>query len=360
MKSVGIHSVGTYLPTEVRTNDWWPEAVVGRWSEKSSGKLDRPAEKQEAESEGARLVVAAMAELRDDPFKGARERRVMPEGMLTSDMEIAAAEQAIQRSGLDRQDIDLVLSSTSVPDHLMVPNGCKIHEALGLPRRSFVLQMDGACNAFQMQLSLAKEMIRGGRAKNALLVQSAATTRLMRPEDPMSAWFGDGAAAEVVGPVAEGFGLLGQAHEADGSLYEGLVCGIPDRRWYESGAVQAYIIRPELPRRLLLESVQQSKTLFESALIEAGLQKKDVAFYAGHQGFAWLRKVTQRLMGLEHARTLDTFPWAGSLIGANLPLILDTAAREGLLQPGDVVASFSGASGALVSSLVFRWGTGST
>jgi 3-oxoacyl-[acyl-carrier-protein] synthase III len=205
------------------------------------------------------------------------------------------------------------------------------------------------------QLALAEQMIAGGAARHALLVQSAATTRYMRTEDPMSAWFGDGATAVVVGPVREGFGILGRCHETHGVYYEGLVCGIPDKRWHE-GSAHAYIVRPELSRRLLLETVERSAAVVGAALAEAGFAQKDVDFYASHQGFAWLRKVTQTLTGLDHAKTLDTFPWAGSMLGSNIPLVLSVAEHEGVLAAGDLVASFSGAAGATLASLVFRWG----
>jgi 3-oxoacyl-[acyl-carrier-protein] synthase III len=355
-ENVGIYGIGVYLPEIVRTNDWWPEEIVAKWKERVTGKLDRPADhSDELATEGGRLVLEAMAELRDDPFKGSRERRIMPEGMLTSHMELAAARDAIARANVDPQQIDLVLSTTSLPDYLMVPNACRTHDALGLNKRCFALQTEGVCNAFHMQLTLAESMIKAGQARVALLIQSSGTSRLMRREDPMSAWFGDGATAVIVGRVASGYGVLGRCHEADGSYYEGLVCGIPNRRWYE-GAPYAYIVLPHLSRKLLLETLHRSRVLIHDAIKEAGLQLADIDFYAAHQGFAWLRKVTQKLAGIDHAQTLDTFPMTASILGANIPLILALAEREGLLRSGDDIATFGGAAGAILSSFVVRWG----
>jgi 3-oxoacyl-[acyl-carrier-protein] synthase-3 len=356
--NVGIWGIGVHLPEHVRTNDWWPREIVEGWQERSSAKLDRAADNaDEAATEGARVVLECMAEVRNDPFKGARERRVIPDDMRTSEMEIAAAKEAIARAGVDPQEIDLLLSTTSLPDYLMVPNSCRTHERLGLARRCFALQTEGVCNAFAMQLTLADSMIRAGRARRALLIQSSAVSRFMRREDPMSAWFGDGATAVVVGPVAEGYGILGHAHEADGSLFEGLVCGVPNKQWYE-GTPYAYIVRPELSRRLFLEAIHLSRGLIHAALDDAGFSPADVSFYAAHQGFAWLRKATQQLAGLQHARYVDTFAWAGSMLGSNIPLVLSMGERDGLLRSGDVVATFSGASGAILASLAMRWGRG--
>jgi len=107
---------------------------------------------------------------------------------------------------------------------------------------------------------------------------------------------------------------------------------------------------------LLLETIHRSHVLIADALREAQLAPDDIDFYAAHQGFAWLRSVTQKLARLSRARWIDSFPWAASVLGANIPLIMGTAEREGLLKPGDRVATFGGAAGSILSSVVLRWG----
>src|SRR5262249_9705113 len=134
--SIGIWAVGAYLPDHVRTNDWWPKEIVAAWGERSTGKLDRPAEGlDELGAEGTRVVLEAMAEYRRDPFRGSRERRIIADGTLTSEMELAAARTAIARAGVDPQEIDLLLGTSNLPDYLMVPNACRIHEELKLASR---------------------------------------------------------------------------------------------------------------------------------------------------------------------------------------------------------------------------------
>lgn len=355
--NVGVYGIGTYLPDEVRTNEWWPEAVRADWWRRPDGRLDRGADTiAETDSEGARIVLEMMAKYRHDPFKGARERRVMPEGMLTSQMEVAAAERAIAAAGVDRSAIDLVLDSTTLPDYWMVPNACAVHAKLGLSSRCFTLQTEGVCNAFLLQLSLAEKMIKSGQAHLALLVQSSGTSRLVRPQDPHSAWFGDGATAVVVGPVEEGYGILAERHLTWGHLAEGIVCGIPGKRWWDEGRPFAYNVRPELARELVIKMLPESRLLIHECLAQVGHRPEDVDFLACHQGFAWLREVVQAHAGLSQARSVDTFPWAGSVLGANLPLVLSVGCAEGLLGEGQLVAAFSGAAGAVNSGMVLRWG----
>lgn len=357
--AVGVYGLGVYLPETIRTNDWWPAEVVAKWGGTHNGRLDRPPEgPEELETEGARMVLEAMAHYRADPFKGTKQRRVMAPDMQTTDMEFLAAQQALQNAGVDPKEIDLFLSSTTLPDFLMSPNSCKVHEQLGLPKRCFTLQTEGVCNAFLMQLALAEQMIASGQAHRALLVQSAGMSRLHLPEDPMSAWFGDAATAVVVGPVEEGYGVHGRAHMTDGSLYGAVVAGLPGKHWYDDGLVRGYVANPALARKMVTAGLHDSKEIVRAAMEEAQIRPEQVDFYGSHQGFVWFREVTQRLVGIAHAKTVDTYTWAGSCLGANIPLGLYTAEKEGTLRAGDRAVLMSGGVGAVLSSIVMRWGRG--
>lgn len=355
---VGIWGVGVHLPEQVRDNSWWPKDVVARWQEKADARLDRAADADhELATEGARLVLKHMSRYRDDVFRGARERRILPEGLATTDIELPAAKKALAAAGVEPGEVDLLLSSTTLPDVLLVPNACRLHERLGLATRCFTLQTEGVCNAFLLQFALAEQMIRGGQARVALLVQSSGTSRLVSREDPLSAWFGDAATAVVVGPVADGFGLLGRRHETYGQFYDGLKCGRPDGRWYDGPPV-SYIDQASNSRSMLLSTMHRSRQVIHDALAEAGATAEAVDFYASHQGFAWFRAMTQEHAGMVNARTVDTFDWTASVLGCNIPLVLHVGEKEGLLRPGDLVASFAGAAGAVISALVYRWGRG--
>jgi 3-oxoacyl-[acyl-carrier-protein] synthase-3 len=178
----------------------------------------------------------------------------------------------------------------------------------------------------------------------------------LRWEDPYSAWFGDGATAVVVGPVSKDRGVLARQHMTASHLYASVVTGVPGGRWYEGGRSVVYLESPALCRRQFLEIPDQCQTLTERALAEAGVGKDAIRFWACHQGTAWLGRLTQEYLGLEHAARVDTFPWATSLSGANLPLVLSVGEREGQIQPGDVVGLFAGSAGATVTSMLIRWG----
>lgn len=132
---VGVLGLGTYLPPHVRTNDWWPESAIARWREKpahraTQGQAAAPTEM----TAGAQITLTAMAEYADDPFRGARERRVMGDDMTIHDMESSAAREAIERAGISVDQIDVILTQTPVPEHLMVNGACATHRQLEIGR----------------------------------------------------------------------------------------------------------------------------------------------------------------------------------------------------------------------------------
>ena len=354
MQNVGIRSIGCYLPPQVRTNDWWPADLVAEWRTRRSSGITRPIEADKLTGP-AIAFGAQMLAYRDDPFEGAEQRRIMPDDMVPSDMEVRAAADAIARAGIAASELDALFVGSAIPDYHQNPNGCRVHAELGLPPHCYTLQTEGTCNAFVQQVELARALIQSGRARYVLAVQSTAQSRVLRPTDPFSAWFGDGATAVVLGPVAADHGVLGVAHVTDGRWYAALVVGAPERKWYE-GENHLYLESPHLARDQLFAIAEAANPLLDRALAQAGLARAEIAAIATHQPAAWFGQAIQDVWDLPRARRIDTFSWAASLMGSNLPLVLSALERERQLAPGDVVATVSGASGMTMSVTVMRWG----
>lgn len=350
---VGLLGIATHLPALVRRNDWWPAATVERWL------AARPAPPRPAPGEltpAMARVLAAMAEQAVDPFQGVVERRVLADGAAATDMEADAAERAIARAGIDRGEIDILLTHTAVPEYLLSNSACVLHHRLGLAPSCLAIQAEASGHSFLIQLTLAEQMIATGRARCALLVQSSVASRLIDPDDPHSPLLGDGAAAVVVGPARDG-GLLATVHRTDGSHPRALVASVRGGRWYDTGRIVLHRADPEAARRVFLETADRAVEVVAAALREAEVEPGDVAFFAVHQGTPWLRRVTQETIGLHRAGSVDTFATTGYLFGASIPLVLETAQRQAMLKSGDLVVMHGGGVGATYGACVLRWGT---
>lgn len=356
-KGVGIWGLGIALPSEVRTNAWWPESIVTEWRAKRGESPMRPEESSGLyDSLGNQRILQGMARCQDDPFRGSIERRILPEPRPYSELEAEAGREAISNAGLEPGQIDALLVYSLVPDYLTVPNAPLVHRLLGLREDCFVSATDTVCSAFLTQLSLAEGLICAGRARYVLIVQSNGMSRLVRRQDPHSAWFGDAASAAVVGEVSEGRGLLGVSHKADGRLHDSMVTGCEGMPWYKGSKIEFFVYNREACREMLMRLADMGRDVVHAALDQAGATPEEVQFYACHQSSPWLREVTQAHSGLVNARFVDTFAWTGNIVASHVPLMFAIAEKEKLLSPGDLVATYTGGSGITWSGLALRWG----
>jgi len=349
--SVGILGVALYLPPQVRGNDWWPRDVVARWQ--TARRAPPPAGPL---TPGAARVVQALAAQAVDPFQGAVSRHVMADDMTVLDMAEHAARDAIVRAGVAPGEIDLLLTSTVLPDVLLGNPATELHHRLGLPRRCFALETSAATYSFLMQLTLAQAMIASGSAKLALLVQSCGVVRSVDRDDPISPLFGDGATAVVVGRVADGHGIVTAAHHCDGRFPRTLVASVPGGAWSEPGRGVVHVADPIQMRDVFLSTADVLKESIDAVLASAELTARDIDFFAIHQGTPWLLRVVQDHAGLGHARVVESFPQTGYLFAAIVPVGLALAERAGTLGDGDLVLASAGGPGITFGSLVMRWG----
>jgi 3-oxoacyl-[acyl-carrier-protein] synthase III len=354
--SIGILGLGVFLPPEVRRNDWWPADVVARWMEGRRTAPTRPGA-PEPLTEGKRRVLDALFKQSGDPFLSAVERRVMPDGMTVHDMEEQAARAAIGRAGLALHEIDLLLTQTVTPDFLMGNPACILHERLGLPRSCFSMHTDVSSSAFAMQLILAEAMIRAGRARYALLVQSCMPSRLVDMGDPIAPLFGDIATAAVVGPVSSGRGIEAAVSYSDGRAPRTLVMSVPGRAWYDEGRAVLHVADAHQSHAVFLETADNFKQSVDAALAAADRSPGEIDFFCVHQGTPWMLSVVQDYVGMSAARSMDGFAATGYVFGSTIPVTLALAQDRKLLGEDDRVVLAFGGPGATYGAVVLRWGT---
>lgn len=353
---VGVYAIGSYLPPVVRGNDWWSSETLEAWRAKRLAKMmDGQRATRDADTEGVRMVLEAMARQGDDPFLGGKERRVFPDEMRTSDAQADAIRVALERAGERADRVDVLMESCNVPDVCVVPNAYAIHRQLGMSPSCLALSADATCNSFLVQLSLGVAMIARGDARLVVLSQCNALSRFSPADEPFSPWFGDGATAVVLGPVREGYGVLGQSHRTDSSLHLALRGGVTSR-WHLGERVRLHSEDAAASRAVMTGSADRAREVVGEALARAKVPADDVTFYGNHPASVWFAEVTRRAAGLMHAKTVDSFTWTGNLGAANIPYSLEQGLARGELRDGALAAMCGGGAGMTYSGAVLRWG----
>src|SRR5258706_805714 len=153
---------------------------------------------------------------------GIKQRRKAAPEEYTSQFAVRAAREAIARAGVEATDIDLILCATVTPDQILPSTGCLIQAQLGA-NKAAAMDIVAGCSGCLYGLSLANAMIKCGQSKYTLVIGAEILTRYVDYTDRSTCvLFGDGAGAAVLGPVAEGSGILAAQIRSDGRYEEQL------------------------------------------------------------------------------------------------------------------------------------------
>ena len=114
---------------------------------------------------------------------GIRARHWCGENESAATLAIAAAKQALSRSGLAPADIGCCICATlSAPD--ATPSvACQIQAALSLPENCPALDVNAACSGFLYGTAVARGLLATMGGRYALVVGCEALSRLIDPTD---------------------------------------------------------------------------------------------------------------------------------------------------------------------------------
>jgi 3-oxoacyl-[acyl-carrier-protein] synthase III len=348
--SAGLHALAVAFPEEVRTNEHWhvhhPE-LVARAQEHALARLW----KQEASEAVANPWELAMRRWLDDPFRGSIERRVLGTTETSVALEVEAARAALEASGLRVEDIDLMIVGSFRPDTIGVGNAAFVARELGLHAPAF--NLESACSSSVVALHTACGLVQAGHYRRILCVTSCTYTRDADAASSLSWFLGDGAGAFIVGPVADGLGLLGFSSQ---STTETCDTWRYDVEPAERGPQICIRTAPETGRILGDFATPYLRDNVLATLGRAGLSLDDVDFFVFNTPTAWFLEFAETALGIEPGRALSTYPLYSNVGPALMPVNLHHAASTGRIAPGDRVLLYSIGSVSTASAALLRWG----
>ena len=131
---------------------------------------------------------------------GIRNRHIASEDEKASDLGVRAAEDALERGGCAREEIDCIITATTTPDYPSFPStACLIEKKLGINGVP-ALDISVACSGFVYALHVAQAMLlHNGGYRNVLVIGSEVFSRILDWSDRKTCvLFGDGAGAVVL------------------------------------------------------------------------------------------------------------------------------------------------------------------
>ena len=281
---------------------------------------------------------------------GIKERRILKvEGAGSSYMAIKAAQNLIEKSGVDPKEIDLVLVATATPDMPVASTAVYTATQIGAVN-AFAYDLQAACSSFLYGMSTAAAYIEAGRYKKVLLIGSDKMSSIIDYTDRATCIiFGDGAGAVLFEPNTEGFGFQDEFLRSDGVGREFLKIEaggsiLPPNE--ETVKNKQHFVHQE-GQTVFKYAVSGMADVAEKIMERNNLTKEDVNWLVAHQANKRIIDATAHRMGLDDSKVLINIHKYGNTTSATLPLLLSDF--ESQLKKGDnlIFASFGGG---------FTWG----
>lgn len=287
---------------------------------------------------------------------GIKERRILKDADKgTSYLAIQAAQNLIDKSGLDPLEIDLVIMATATPDLPVAATGAYVATEIGATN-AFSYDLQAACSSFLYGMSTAAAFIESGRYKKVLLIGADKMSSIIDYSDRTTCIiFGDGAGAVLFEPNSDGLGLQDEMLRSDGS-------GRASLKIEAGGSLLPASAETVAKKQHYV--YQDGKTVFKFAvsnmadisadiMVRNNLTNEDVNWLVPHQANKRIIDATAKRMGLTDDKVLKNIHRYGNTTSATLPLLLHDFEKN--LKKGDnlIFASFGG--GFTWGSIFLKW-----
>lgn len=289
---------------------------------------------------------------------GIRQRR-WAETETTSDLAVLASRAALESSGIDKRDLDLIIVATTTPDMPLPATACAVQQKLGCTHIP-AFDIAAACSGWLYALSIGRQYVQTGVYRNVLVVAAEVMSKFTDKTDRATAFlFGDGAGAAVLSSEkgADSDHRLGHIiMEADSSGYDIIDrkaggSQLPPGSDVEAGAEYWYMDGG----RMFRGAVTAFSDIIESVARQSGVPLEDFDWVVPHQANQRILKSVAHKLKVPMERFFFNIEKYGNTSAASIPLCLKEMETSGRLRPGQKVLLCAVGAGLTIAGGVITW-----
>lgn len=287
---------------------------------------------------------------------GIKERRILKEeGKATSDMGSLAVKQLLAKTGVNPEEIDLLICATITPDSPLPATANLICNKAGLVN-AWSFDLVAACSGFVYALTTGAKFIESGQYKKVIVLGADMMSTITNYKDRATCpLFGDGAAAVLLEPNFENLGVIDHINKVDGS-----------------GSAYLHIKSGGSLRPVSFETIvneehfvyQEGQTVFKFAVSNMAdvalemmnkhsLKGEDLAWFVPHQANMRIIDAVGRRMGIDKERVMVNIQNYGNTTAATIPLCLYDFEEK--LKKGDNIILAAFGAGFTWGSIYLKW-----
>ena len=280
---------------------------------------------------------------------GITQRHIAADDEFTSHMATKAAKSALDKAGLNKNDIDLIIVATTTPDKTFPSTAAITQANLGI-KNAAAFDIQAVCSGFIYALTIADSMIKAGNSKNALVIGAEKMSSILDWKDRTTCvLFGDGAGAVVLSATTttEQAGIIAHEIFTDGSLNNIL---------HTSGGVattknSGYVTMQG--REVFRQAVEKISSSMVNLIKKSNLKLSDIDWFVPHQANFRIIDAIAKKLGTDTDKFIITLGKHANTSAASIPLALDVSCRK--FKKGDNILLSAAGGGFTWGSLLLKW-----
>lgn len=298
---------------------------------------------------------------------GIKERRHIKkgDGNSTAIMGVKAAKIAIERSGISKDDIDMIIFATLSPDYYFPGCGVQVQDMLDI-KTIPALDVRNQCSGFIYALSVGDQFIKTGMYKNVLVIGSENHSGGLDFSDrgrSVSVIFGDGAGAAVLTRSNHNSqGILSTHLHSEGKHALELSLKGPSTQHWVPEIIAENPQGDDIPyypymngQFVFKNAVQRFSEVILEGLKANGLEVSDIDILIPHQANLRISQYIQQKFKLKDEQVFNNIQKYGNTTAASIPIALTEAWENGKIKEGDLVVLAAFGSGFTWASAVIEW-----
>ena len=255
---------------------------------------------------------------------GINQRCIADDNESSVDMAYRASLIALERSGLNTQDIDMIIVATTTPERIFPSSAVLLQNKLKIDD-SFAFDINAACTGFIYALDIADKYIKNNIVSNVLVVGAEKMSSIVDWSDRNTCvLFGDGAGACMVSS-SDKPGIISSKIGSNGS-YKDLLTVNPDTDFIEMKGNDVFKI-----------AVNTMGKLAEETLISNDISIDQIDWLIPHQANSRIINAIAKKLSLPTDKVILTVGDHGNTSAASIPLAMDYANNNNMLKKNDIV-----------------------
>ncbi len=285
---------------------------------------------------------------------GIKQRYVLSEGESLLDLAHHAALEAINKAGIEANEVGLLVVATNTPQQVLPSTSTLLQGRLGI-KDCISYDIQAACSGFVYGLTTAFYLMKGRNdLRYALIVGAEALSKVVDWQDRTTCvLFGDGAGAAIIA-MSDSPGIIAADLGSDGCSAEYLEVSWGVSQGYEAMTLENRYITMN-GREVYKKSINHFTHSIQQVMAQTDISLEEVDWVIPHQANVRIISAVADKLGVPMEKFIVTVDQHGNTSSASIPLAFNLAVSDGRVKPGHTVLFVGFGAGFTRGSLLFKY-----